>query len=181
MDEIEKKCVGYWAGLGAAADGQAPSANAGRAERCHRLFGVIEGVRGQGIVRPTPFLSHGHEPGVAQGLEMEGEQGLGAVECGLEIADALLTLSEQVENPEAADVGEGVKERGVALEALSGGGGRHISTYQDMLIYASPTAPSTHQATAHRGDRRLFQRIINPTAATAASQALCTPLVHTGS
>lgn len=181
MDDGEKKRGVAPVRSGAATDGQSSAAQAGRTEGRHRLLRVLERVRGKGIVRPTPVLAHGHKAGVTQGLEVEGEQGLGAVECGLEIADALLPAPEQVEDAEAADVGKRVKERGVALEAVSGGGKAHAPIYQEILMNASPTPPRTHHPTAQRGERRLFQRRASPTAATAASEGSRTPLVQTGS
>ena len=112
----------------------------GDAEGRDRLLGMVERVRGEGVVRPAPFLAEGHEAGVPERLEMEREEGLAAGERGLEIARALLALSEEIENPQAADIREGVKERGVALKALDGwleDGGCHASTYLDILMYAS--------------------------------------------
>jgi len=120
--------------LAAAGHREASSLVGGDAEGGDGLFGVIECVRGEGVVGPAAFLSEGDEARVPEGAQVEGEEGLAAVERALEIADTLLALPEQVEDPQTADIREGVKERSVALQALGGGGkngGGHASTYLD--------------------------------------------------
>jgi hypothetical protein len=129
--------------LAAAGDGEASSLHSGNPEGRDGLLRVIEGVRGEGVMGPAAFLAERHEPGVPQGLKVKREERLTAVECALQVAHTLLALPEQVENAEAADIGEGVEERGVALEALGGGGqdgGGHTSTYLDGLMYARGAA-----------------------------------------
>ena len=82
------------------------------------LLGVLEGGWGELVVGPAAILAHRHEAGVAEGLEVEGEQGLAAVEIREEIADALLAGAQQVQDAEPTRVGKGVKQPGVPHEAF---------------------------------------------------------------
>jgi hypothetical protein len=137
--------------LFAAVHGEAAALVGGDLVSGDGLLGVVECGWHELVVGPAAFLAHGHEAGVAEGLEMEGEQGLADVAVGLEIAHALLAAAKEVEDAEATGVGQGVEERRVTGEALAVGGlrrrgglaggcGGHISTYQDALIYARPLA-----------------------------------------
>ncbi len=94
-----------------------------------RLLGVLECGGNELVVRPAAFLAQADEAGVAQGLQMEGEQGLAAGQVTLQVADALLTAAEQIHDPQAARIGERLEEACVARETLfrrreGSGGGR---------------------------------------------------------
>src|SRR5690348_6752809 len=72
--------------------------------RLHRHGEVVYLAQRAGhdaVVRPPSLLPVGHEPGLAQHLEMEGEPRLRRLEPLLQVADALLPIAQHLEDLEA--------------------------------------------------------------------------------
>src|SRR5687768_4045750 len=78
----------------------------GRRQLADELLELSERVGVELVVRPASLTTVGHEPGVLEHLEVEGEPGLAGVERLGEVADAALPFSQHVDDLEARLVGE---------------------------------------------------------------------------
>ena len=71
-----------------------------------------EGVGAERIMHPATFLAIGHEAGVLEHFQMEGETRLCDIEGLLQVAHATLAVVQHLDDREARLVGQRVEELG---------------------------------------------------------------------
>jgi hypothetical protein len=92
------------------------------------------GLGPQRVERPTSSAAVGHEAGIAEHAEMEGEERLPQLEVGLQITDAALTVGEHVDNPKTSLISQSAEQW---HEWHENHGGRHDCNVSILAYSAS--------------------------------------------